>query len=115
MLCGWALHAVLPLQSPKTHWSTDNIALNDNSYASTATSTDSKVIAIGGTAGLVNLWRGILFCDVIKVIEGNKPVPQLRWVALPPWSLQPTGDVLKVVQGHKPGTLLSSETKRAAW
>jgi hypothetical protein len=32
MLCGWALHAVLPLQSPKTHWSTDNIALNDNSY-----------------------------------------------------------------------------------
>jgi hypothetical protein len=50
------------------------------------------VIAIGGTAGLVDVWRGILLCDVLKVVEGNKPVPQLRYVALPPRSLQPTGD-----------------------
>jgi hypothetical protein len=41
-----------------------------------------KVVTIGGEAGtmaFVDLWRGIIFCDVLRVEEG----PQLRYAAVP--------------------------------
>ncbi|CAL4977496.1 unnamed protein product [Urochloa decumbens] len=43
----------------------------------------SKVIAIGGkdgTVGFVDLWRGILLCDLLLV----KDVPRLRYIKVPP-------------------------------
>ncbi|KAK3123855.1 hypothetical protein QOZ80_8AG0637120 [Eleusine coracana subsp. coracana] len=33
--------------------------------------------------GFVDLWQGILFCDVLKVLDGSKPTPSLRYLALP--------------------------------
>ena len=47
---------------------------------------NSKVISIGGdsgTMGFVDLWRGILFCDVLKLQRG-KTTPPIRYVTLPP-------------------------------
>ncbi|KAK3138668.1 hypothetical protein QOZ80_5AG0371870 [Eleusine coracana subsp. coracana] len=72
-----------------THWSTDNISLNHQQLVQHGDCgflhINSKVIAIGGNAGtmgFVDLWRGILFCDVLKG-EG-KSIPQLHYVPLPP-------------------------------
>ncbi|CAL5046544.1 unnamed protein product [Urochloa decumbens] len=47
---------------------------------------NSKVIAVGGDAGtvaFVDLWRGIIFCDVLPVLKDDDVTPTLRYVKLP--------------------------------
>ncbi|KAG2543399.1 hypothetical protein PVAP13_9NG743500 [Panicum virgatum] len=71
-------------------WSTHDISLDElqrRQYGRCFHHLNSKVIAIGGdggTMGFVDLWRGILLCDVLKVERGKgKPIPSLRYVMLP--------------------------------
>ncbi|CAL5044058.1 unnamed protein product [Urochloa decumbens] len=45
-----------------------------------------KVIAVGGDAGtvaFVDLWRGIIFCDVLPAVKEDDVTPTLRYVKLP--------------------------------
>ncbi|KAK3138669.1 hypothetical protein QOZ80_5AG0371880 [Eleusine coracana subsp. coracana] len=74
-----------------THWSTNNIyvALSEQhiiQHGRYFHHANTKVISIGGnggTMGFVDLWRGILFCDVLKIVEGGKSIAPLSYVALP--------------------------------
>ncbi|XP_062181221.1 uncharacterized protein LOC133885514 [Phragmites australis] len=69
-------------------WKTHTVSLNHHQQQQHGGNEfyhrNCKVMAIGGDAGtmaFVDLWRGILFCDV-RPAEG-KPIPLLRYVALP--------------------------------
>jgi hypothetical protein len=73
-----------------TIWITHKISVDENQhrlqYGCHFEHYNSKVIPIGGdsgTMGFVDLWRGILFCDVLKLQRG-KTTPPFRYVTLPP-------------------------------
>ncbi|TVU19558.1 hypothetical protein EJB05_35711, partial [Eragrostis curvula] len=100
-----------------TRWNTDTVCVSLNKqqriqHGCYLCHGNYKVIAIGGdagTMGFVDLWRGIIFCDVLRVVQGLKPIPPLGYVALPPPlvpDLVPRGDArlsrdIAVVEGDE--------------
>ncbi|CAN6171951.1 unnamed protein product [Urochloa humidicola] len=68
-------------------WTRSMVSLDEQQrrqYGSGFGHDNTKVIAIGGdagTVGFVDLWRGILFCDVLQ--EEGEAIPPLRYVPLP--------------------------------
>uniref|UniRef100_A0A0A9SIU7 Uncharacterized protein n=1 Tax=Arundo donax TaxID=35708 RepID=A0A0A9SIU7_ARUDO len=68
-------------------WTTNTVSLNHQQkqqYRNHFEHSNSKVIAIGGDAGtmaFLDLWRGILFCDVLPA--QGQAIPPLRYVPLP--------------------------------
>lgn len=75
--------------SEKRAWTANPVSLNHQQKQQYGNGgflhTNRKVIAIGGDAGtmaFVDLWRRILFCDVLPATRGE-PVPPLRYVPLP--------------------------------
>jgi hypothetical protein len=76
--------------SSPTIWSTHKISVDSNQhgrqYGCYFQHRNSKVISVGGdsgTMGFVDLWRGIILCDVLKLQQG-KTTPPIRYVTLPP-------------------------------
>ncbi|CAL4977355.1 unnamed protein product [Urochloa decumbens] len=76
---------------PKS-WTVHTVSVEDQQYQEHQSQgyflhNTSKVIAIGGkdgTMGFVDLWRGILLCDLLLV----KDVPTLRYIKVPPLLLK---------------------------
>ncbi|CAL5080181.1 unnamed protein product [Urochloa decumbens] len=68
-------------------WTKSIVSLDEQQrrqYGSDFDHDNTKMIAIGGdagTMGFVDLWRGILFCDVLQ--EEGEAIPPLRYVPLP--------------------------------